>query len=597
MKISDSRARRPFDRTIITLGFWLAIVISIVIAVLIYLSVVRLAQDRDRITHTYRVLGRLESVLSTLRTVEATQRTYLITGTDNVLSAYQAAYDALPTEITNLRQLIADNADQQRRLDELMPLISGRLDFLKEGIRLRQQQGFEAARAFILTDSGQSTIGQIRTLITAMEDTENTLLARRNDESRSSTVATIGAFSAGAVVSFALIGTVFYLLRREVASHARAEEALTEERNLLRTLMDNLPDSVFVKDTQSRFILNNAAHRAILGKATLAEVVGKTDFDLFPSELATQYYADEQQVIRSGEPLLNREEPTVDAAGRHLWYLTTKVPLRDSQGKTIGTLGICRDITERKRTEESIRALNQDLHQRAVALEAANKELEAFSYSVSHDLRAPLRAIDGFSRILTEEHMAQLDAQAARYLQKVRDNAQRMGLLIDDLLAFSRLSRQALKIQSVAVGEVVQQALHDLHSEQDGRQIDLIIGDLPECQADPALLKQVYINLISNALKYTRKRERARIEIGFCEQNSETVYFVGDNGVGFDMQYASKLFGVFQRLHSAQEYEGTGVGLAIVQRIVNRHNGRVWATGQVDQGATFFFTLGSSDLV
>src|SRR5581483_11244128 len=237
---------------------------------------VRLVQDRDRITHTYRVLGRLESVLSTLRTVEATQRTYLITGTDNVLSAYQAAYDALPTEITNLRQLIADNADQQR-LDELMPLISGRLDFLKEGIRLRQQQGFEAARAFILTDSGQPTIGQIRTLITAMEDTENTLLARRNDESRSSIVATIGAFSAGAVVSFALIGTVFYLLRREVASHARAEEALTEERNLLRTLMDNLPDSVFVKDTQSRFILNNAAHRAILGKATLAEVVGKTD--------------------------------------------------------------------------------------------------------------------------------------------------------------------------------------------------------------------------------------------------------------------------------------------------------------------------------
>jgi PAS domain S-box-containing protein len=597
MKINDSHDRRPFDRTIITLGFWLAIVISVVIAAILYLSVVRLIQDRDRITHTYRVLGSLESVLSALRTVEATQRTYLIIGSDNVLNAYQAAYDVLPTEIANLRQLIADNADQQRRLDELMPLVSGRLDFLKEGIRLRQQQGFEAARAFILTDSGQPAIGQIRDRVMAMEGDENTLLAQRNEESRSSVLGAIVAFSGGAAVSFALIATVFYLLNREVASHARAEEALTAERNLLRTLMDTLPDSVFVKDTQSRFILNNVAHRAILGKATLAEVVGKTDFDLFPPELATQYYEDEQQVVRSGEPLLNREEPTVDAAGHRLWYLTTKVPLRDGQGKIIGTLGICHDITERKRSEESIRTLNQDLEKRAVALEAANKELEAFSYSVSHDLRAPLRAIDGFSRILVEEYAAQLDAQAARYLQKVRDNAQRMGLLIDDLLAFSRLGRQALRIQSVAVAEVVAQALNDLSAEQDSRQIDFVIGDLPVCRADPTLLKQVYINLISNALKYTRKCERARIEIGFRDQDGEPIYFVKDNGVGFDMQYASKLFGVFQRLHSAQEYEGTGVGLAIVQRIVNRHNGRVWAEGKVDQGATFFFTLGSNSHV
>jgi signal transduction histidine kinase len=236
------------------------------------------------------------------------------------------------------------------------------------------------------------------------------------------------------------------------------------------------------------------------------------------------------------------------------------------------------------------------LRQRAEQLEAANKELEAFSYSVSHDLRAPLRAMDGFSRILIEDYSGSLDAEAKRYLGIVRDNTKHMGQLVDDLLAFSRLGREPLRIQAVAPARVAQQALEELRGELGGRDVTMEIGELPDCQADPALFKQVVVNLLSNAIKFTRKRQAARIEIGALAAAEgappvPAVYYVRDNGVGFDMRYADKLFGVFQRLHPMDEYEGTGVGLAIVQRIVHRHGGRVWAEAAVNQGATFYFAF------
>ena len=236
--------------------------------------------------------------------------------------------------------------------------------------------------------------------------------------------------------------------------------------------------------------------------------------------------------------------------------------------------------------------LERRVIERTAQLEAANRELEAFSYSVSHDLRAPLRAINGFARILLEEHAPHLADEAQEYLQLVRDNAQHMGQLIDDLLAFSRLSRQALTRQPVAPADLVRQVLSELRPLQGERHITLSIGDLPPCEADPALLKQVLVNLLTNALKFTSQRQVAVVEVGCRQEQGEDVYFIKDNGVGFNMAYADKLFGVFQRLHRAEEYEGTGVGLAIVQRIIHRHGGRIWAEAAVDHGATFYFTLG-----
>jgi light-regulated signal transduction histidine kinase (bacteriophytochrome) len=258
-----------------------------------------------------------------------------------------------------------------------------------------------------------------------------------------------------------------------------------------------------------------------------------------------------------------------------------------------GYAKVTRDFTERKRSEDRVNQLNNELADRIAELNAVNKELESFCYSISHDLRAPLRAIDGFSRILLKDHAAGLPEDVTGYLHDVRANALQMGHLIDDLLAFSRLSRQPLTKQPVSPARIVNECLVELQAERQGRSVEIRVGELPECKADPALLKQVWINLLSNALKYTGKRESAVIEVGSRSGGGEraATYFVKDNGVGFDMKYAGKLFGVFQRLHRAEDYAGTGVGLAIVQRIIHRHGGRIWADARPDSGAAFYFTL------
>jgi signal transduction histidine kinase len=249
------------------------------------------------------------------------------------------------------------------------------------------------------------------------------------------------------------------------------------------------------------------------------------------------------------------------------------------------------EIAARQQATEALRVAQERLKQRAAELNYANKELEAFAYSVSHDLRAPLRAIDGFSRILLDKHASDLNDEARRYLNIVCNNTLQMGQLIDDLLSFSRLNRQAMNIQEIDLTSLARLALRELERGQEGRKVEIILSDLPTCQADPVLLKQVFVNLLSNALKFTGTRAQVRIEIGCLRQDDETVFFVKDNGVGFDMRYVDKLFGVFQRLHRAEDFEGTGVGLAIVQRIIHRHGGRVWAEAELDRGATFFFTL------
>lgn len=373
----------------------------------------------------------------------------------------------------------------------------------------------------------------------------------------------------------------------------QAEAALRESEEKFRSLVEQTNDWIWRIDGNGVFTYVNPQVREIVGYEP-AEILGKTTFDLMAADEVRRFAELLEFFVSVQQPFIRLEKTLTHKDGHPVVLETSGSPVFDSQGVFQGYRGIARDITERKRIEQAIDNLNEDLQHRAAELEVANRELEAFSYSVSHDLRAPLRAMNGFSGILISEYAPQFPPEAKRYLQMVRDNAQQMGQLIDDLLRFSRLSRSSLKKQPVTPANLVDQAITDLYPEQQDRQVEMVINDLPTCQADPALLKQVWVNLLANALKFTRQQQVAHIQVG-CQQLGELVYFVKDNGVGFDINYADKLFGVFQRLHRAEEYEGTGVGLAIVQRIIHRHGGRIWAEAEVNKGAAFYFTLGADN--
>jgi PAS domain S-box-containing protein len=383
--------------------------------------------------------------------------------------------------------------------------------------------------------------------------------------------------TATVMILVALVLWNAWSLDRADAERRRVEE----ERDRFFTVT---PDLLCIAGMDGFFKRINPAFEKTLGFRT-DEILSRPFIDFVHPEDRARTLA-EVEKLATGALTIGFENRYLCADGSYKWLMWSSYP-----DLTRGLLfAVARDMTEHKRTEEEIRKLNVDLGQRAEELQAVNKELEAFSYSVSHDLRAPLRHISGFAELM-QRHADGLDEKSQRYLKLIIDAARKMGTLIDDLLAFSRIGRADLSTSSVNIGRLVEEVKHDLFLEMKDRNIVWEIESLPEVNGDPALLRQVFANLISNALKYTRSRELARINIGWSPQDHEAVIFVRDNGVGFDPQYSAKLFGVFQRLHNNSEFEGTGIGLANVRRIIHRHGGRTWAEGAIDQGATFYFSL------
>jgi PAS domain S-box-containing protein len=393
-----------------------------------------------------------------------------------------------------------------------------------------------------------------------------------------------------------------HLQNQEITERAQAEEALREGLSARESALKELADLKFaldqhaivaITDVQGAITYVNDKFCAI-SQYSRDELIGQNHRILnsghHPKEFFQQmYYTIANGKVWHGE-IKNRAKDRSS-----YWVDTTVVPFLGAEGKPRQYIAIRADITERKLAEEEVKKLNEELEQRVVArtaqLEAANKELEAFSYSVSHDLRAPLRHISGFSKMLVEEYGPALDPGAQHYLDRIQAGTHKMGQLVDELLNLAKVGRHVLNPQPAKINALVAEVLEILTPELAGRQIEWIIADLPITDCDPVLVTQVFQNLLSNALKFSRPRSPAVIEIGHNKKNGQTVFVVRDNGIGFNMKYVGKLFGVFQRLHLAEDYEGTGIGLATVQRIVQKHGGRVWAEGELDKGAAFYFTL------
>jgi PAS domain S-box-containing protein len=362
-----------------------------------------------------------------------------------------------------------------------------------------------------------------------------------------------------------------------------AEERAVQASRLLDAIIEHIPDMVFVKDAENlAFVRLNRAGEELIGRPR-AELIGKTDFDVFPASQAEFFVATDRETLAATHVVDISEEP-IQTAGGTRWLHTRKVPLLDASGKPQYLLGISHDITERKQAILELSAAK-------AAAEEANRELESFSYSVAHDLRTPLRAIDGFSLALVEDYGDELDPEGRRYLSRVRDAAQRMAELIDDLLTLSRVTRSELRRDRVDLSALAYTVLGTLQRIEPDRRVEVVIAPGLVAHADPQLTAIALDNLLGNAWKFTAKRAEARIELGQTVSDGVTAYFVRDNGAGFDMAYRDKLFGVFQRLHPETEFPGTGIGLATVARITKRHRGRIWADGRPGAGATFYFTL------
>ena len=373
------------------------------------------------------------------------------------------------------------------------------------------------------------------------------------------------------------------------------------EQELLDAFLEHIPDSVYFKDLDSRFVRISRSLATHFGLSDPAQAMNKTDSDVFTSEHAQQALADEQEIIRTGQPIIGKEEKETFPDGREAWASTTKVPLRNQQGQIIGTMGISRDITERRRTEQELQkykvqleelvaARTAELAQRVEELARSNADLEYFAYVASHDLQEPLRMVASYTKLLERRYKGKLDSDADEFIGFAIAGAKRMQTMIQDLLSLSRITTKGRSFQLTEARAACDTALEDLRTAIEESHAVMSVGPLPAVLADAAQLAQLFQNLIGNAIKY-RKANGPEIHVAARLEENHWVFSVQDNGIGIEPQYFERIFQMFQRLHTREQYSGTGIGLAICRKIVERHGGKIWVESQPGQGSTFLFTI------
>jgi PAS domain S-box-containing protein len=570
-------------------GFLIGVLLMVAVTATAFDYTVLLLDSSEWVSHTQQVLKYVERCRSDLASLAGNQQRFLATGDEQFLVQQDRLVNEMSEGVRSMARLTQDNAVQRERLGRLALLVTEHLKLGSDVVEARRL-GLAPAKRLVPEESNLLLQEDVANLLRDVGDEEFRLLGARQRRSSEASRMTLVLLPLGVLVSLTILSVGLLTLNSSYNERKLAEANLRK----LAAIVESSDDGMIGKDLNGVVTSWNKGARSLFGYSA-NEMVGQSIMKLIPPDRRDE----ETQIlarIGHGEFVMHFETVRLRKDGTNIDVSVTVSPIKDRTGRIIGASKVVRDITERKKAEAKILELNATLEERVrertVQLEAANKELEAFSYSVSHDMRAPLRAIDGFSQAVLEDYKEQMPAEGRRYLAIIREGAQRMGALIDDLLTFSRLSRMPVSNQPVDMAELVADALDELGVKEGDPKVQVRLGHLPPCQGDRALLKQVWLNLLSNALKYSRNRDTSVVEIGCGTQDGKQVYVVKDNGTGFDMLYANKLFGVFQRLHRSDEYEGTGVGLAIVQRVIHRHGGSVWAEAALDKGATFFFTVG-----
>lgn len=562
------------------------------------------ASGGERVDHTLRVLNTALRFETTVLSMESEHRAFLVLGESAYASARDTHARIALSLLGELDALVNDNPAQSDRVDSLRALLDQRRNAMQASTDLINRLGLEAGRENF-RPQGEGSIEPVRALLTQMRSAEERLLEERSRRAIEAAARLRWALLYGPVAGVLALFAGFVMLLR-MLHHADTMRGVLAQANALQSAMfEHAGPMIIATAPDGTITLFNRAASQKLGYAP-EEMIDRRTPALFhdTDEIADRAAALSREL---GQPMAPGFEvftalPARGTPEQRVWTYVrkdgTRFPvhlvvsaLRDDAGELIGYLGVGQDISERVAAERDIRELNDALVRRTRELESTVRELESFSYSVSHDLRAPLRHIDGYARMLGEDAGDALDADCRRYIGEISGSAQRMGRLIDDLLALSRLGRAPLRSERVDMDALVRDARRELAAAGEPESV-IEVSHLPPCVGDPALLRQVWINLLSNAIKYSAPRgDAVQIQVDGSKNGDRVRYRVADNGVGFDMRFADKLFGVFQRLHPQDEFEGTGVGLAIVQRVVVRHGGTVHANGKPGAGAEFAFEL------
>ncbi len=536
------------------------------------------------VAHTQEVLFRSEKLFAVLTDAETSLRAYLLTGTPYFYQHFKEAKIELPIAFNTILQLTADNAVQQATLTNMRKQVLARISVADSAIAVKINDGPKAALETVIQRKGGHYLDAMRNFVDQIQGREAGLLTTRKNTSSIEAKIELATFSAIIVL---LLGLLIILFKKETQLASNTERKKSEA--MFSALLESAPDVMIIVNEKGEVILAN--HQTeVLFNYTKSELIGQQIEVLIPEAFIFEYV---QSLGKSSKTVVTNIE--LAAIRKNAGFFPVEVNFSPIQiDKQVLVIASVRDITDRKKAVAEIDRLNVSLEEkvlsRTAALRAANNEMEAFTYSVSHDLRAPLRGIIGFTTILEDEYSSSLDEEARRITSIIKNNTTKMGNLIDGLLSFSRMVRQQIIKIDVAMDGLVAEAIAE-SANKNNDSIEWVISPLPNIKGDPFTIRQVWANLISNAIKYSKRNEHPKIEIGWQKEVNETIYFVKDNGIGFDIKYKEKLFKVFQRLHAATEFEGTGVGLAIVEKIITKHGGKIWADAAIGQGACFYFSL------